>query len=180
VAEIRPIPPAGRRTAAGERLARHWLLRADPAAGTLTWTQDRALRRTAGGTVTLALPGSGRPGAVARVCFLRYRWRMRRSVTEFWKLLLLDDEGRVLAAGRAYGAREGPLIWPPELFAPLRELGVGLVQEQFGSARAARAAYPGAVPLWWLSTRWGPPLAGGVLAAAILLIAGVAVFLGTR
>jgi hypothetical protein len=53
-------------------------------------------------------------------------------------MLLLDGPGRTVGMGRG---RDGPVarkLWPPEVFAPLEAVGIGVVSEQYDSAADLR------------------------------------------
>ena len=178
--EIRPIQPTGPRNAATERAQRSWLLRADPAAGTLTWTEEQPPWRSGRPPHVLALPAAGRPDAVSKLCLISYRWRTSNSFRVVWRPVLLDREGRTLATGRPRTADEAEQGWPSELFAPLRQLGITLVEEEFRSTTEANEAHPGAVPHAWLGTRRAGPVLGCGLTIVIVLIVFLAVFLTTH
>jgi hypothetical protein len=180
VVEIRPIQHAGPRNAATDRALRSWLLRADPAAGTLTWTEEQPVWRSARPPHVLALPATGRPDAVSKLCLISYRWRTSSTFRVVWRPVLLDREGRTLATGRSRTPGEAEQGWPSEVFAPLRQLGITIVEEEFRSTAEANDAHPGAVPHAWLGTRWGEPVLGCGLAIVIVLIVFVAVFLTTH
>ena len=59
-----------------------------------------------------------------------------------WRMLLLDRDGRALAATREQDQNKGLAMWPPELFAPLRAVGVKVTEERFANAADLGRAHP--------------------------------------
>ena len=142
VIEIRPSTPPGRPSRALAAVLRKSVLRADPQAGTLllaeppalTWRPDRAR--------LLSLPATGRPDAVTTICLASYSRIVNIFTYPQWRMLLLDRDGRVLAATRERDQKQGRSIWPAELFTPLRHVGIGVTEEQFANAAELAHAHP--------------------------------------
>lgn len=155
--EMRPIAPAGRLLPADKAVLRDWVLRADPREGTLVLTEDRPFIVLPPRRRLAALPASGRKDAVVTVCLASYRWRRSGFFAAYqegisWRLLLLDRDGRAVAAGRTRDEHRARQIWPPELFAPLANAGVAVTEERFANAGELDRAHPGASPHWRLAT----------------------------
>jgi hypothetical protein len=151
--EIRPVPRPGQQLPADRATLRKWVLRANPADGTLVFTEDRPGLITPVRSLTFALPATGRPDAVRTVCLADYRWEKnvpesyrRRGLADgiTWRLLFLDREGRVLGAGRRRDEPKASQMWPPEAFTPLQSLGISVTQEHYATEEAFRQAHRGA------------------------------------
>jgi hypothetical protein len=165
-----PLPGRPGQRAATATLGKA-LLRAEPRTGTLLWIRDPFFTWAKGRRYLLALPAPGRPGAVTSLCLATYALRANLQTFIARQLLLLDREGRVLAAARPRDADMARQVWPPELFTPLRAVGIGLTEERFADARALNRAHPGANPRWWARTDpWRAVLgiALGVIIVAVI------------
>jgi hypothetical protein len=90
----------------------------------------------------LALPSTGRADAVTTICLATYVQRVKFWDYPLWRLLLLDREGQVLAASREREQEQGRVMWPPELFSPLSEIGIGVSEEQFRNPAELDRAHP--------------------------------------
>jgi hypothetical protein len=97
----------------------------------MSWSAWPSAGVTGRGLLPGDLPGSWPAGAARRAAGRAGRCRRRRH----------GDRDRRCAR-----------VWPPELFAPLRAVGIGLTEERFADARALNRAHPGANPLWWART----------------------------
>jgi hypothetical protein len=172
VIEVRPVlPTAPRQRAAAATLGKA-VLRAEPRAGTLLWIREPFFTWAKGRRYLLALPATGRPGAVTSLCLATYTLRASFQTFITRRLLLLDRDGRVLAAARPREVNMARQVWPPELFAPLRAVGIGLTEERFADARALNRAHPGASPLWWARTDPWRAVLG--IALGVIMVAVVA------
>lgn len=141
--EIRPITPPGQRPSrALAAVLRKSFLRADLQAGTLLMTEAQARTWRPAREWLLALPSTGKPDAVTTICLASYTQRVKFWDYPLWRMLLLDRHGWLLAAGRARDQAQGRKMWPPELFSPLREVGVGVSEEQFTTPRELDQAHP--------------------------------------
>ena len=150
------------------------MLRADPRTGDLLWIRDPFFTWAKGRRYRLALPAAGRPGAVTSLCLATYTLRAGFQTFITRRLLLLDRDGRVLAAARPRDVDMGKQVWPAELFAPLRAVGIGLTEERFPDARALNRAHPGASPLWWARTDpWRAVL--GIALGVIMVVVAAAI-----
>lgn len=143
VIEIRPMTPPGRRPSrALAAVLQKSFLRADPQAGTLLMAEAQARTWRPAREWLLALPTTGRPDAVTTICLASYTQRVKFWDYPLWRLLLLDREGRVLATGREREQEQGREMWPPELFSPLRKVGIGVSEEQFVNPAELDRAHP--------------------------------------
>lgn len=143
VIEIRPLAPDGRRPSPGlAAVLRKSFLRADPQAGELVMTEARPLTWRPPREWVLALPATGKPDAVTAVCLASYSTRAGFRNWPLWQMLLLDRDGRVLAAGRARDQRQGRAMWPPGLLSPLRRVGIDVLQERFATQAELGRAHP--------------------------------------
>jgi hypothetical protein len=142
VIEVRPVPPVARPHRALAAVLQKSLLRADPEAGTLLMTEARALTWRRPREWVLALPSTGKADAVAIVCLASYTMHASYREYPMWRMLLLDRHGWVLAAGRARDQAQGRKMWPPELFRPLSQIGIGVSEEQFRNPAELDRAHP--------------------------------------
>jgi hypothetical protein len=142
VVEIRPIPPEGRLLPADKVTLRQWLLRADPDAGTLTFTEDRPLLIMPSRTLTFPLAATGSPGAVRTVCMTDYRWVKSLQTGITWRLLFLDEDGRRLGWGHTRDEPKASQMWPERLFMPLEQLGIAVTSERYSTEEAFKQAHP--------------------------------------
>jgi hypothetical protein len=142
VIEIRPVRPQGPVLPGDNAALRKWVLRANPADGTLVLTEDRPFIITPMRRLNLALPSSGRADAVHTVCLVDNRWYKNMQTGVAWRPLFLNQEGRVLAKGRTRDEPKASQMWPLKLFTPLRALGVAVKQETYPSPKALRHAHP--------------------------------------
>jgi hypothetical protein len=140
--EIRPVTPPGRLWPADTQPLRKWVLRVNPADGTMVFAEDRPFIITPIRTLILALPSSGRPDAVYTVCLSDHVWQKNLQTGITWQLLFLDREGRVLAAGRKRDEPRASQMWPVDLFKPLETAGVAVTQERYASPKALRHVHP--------------------------------------
>lgn len=143
VLEIRPVRPDGRLVPADNAVLAKWVLRADPAAGTLEFTEDRAFIITPARAVTFPLPSSGRPDAVRAICLASYRWRKNYQTGVAWRQLFLDGDGRVLGKGRTRDQSQASRLWPARIFEPLRTLGITVIERSFDTEKEFKHAYNG-------------------------------------
>jgi hypothetical protein len=139
--EIRPVRPDGRLLPADNAVLGKWVLRTDPTAGTLEFTEDRALIVTPARTLTFPLPSSGRPDAVRTVCLVRYPWRRNIKTGITWRPLFLDGEGRVLGRGRVRDEPRASQLWPTRIFEPLQTLGIAVAERGFDTEKQFKSAY---------------------------------------
>ena len=144
VLEIRAVRPDGRLLPADNAVLDKWVLRADPAAGTLKFTEDRALIITPAHAVTFPLPSSGRPDAVRTVCLVNYKWSTKLQAGITWRPLFLDGSGRVLGKGRTRDLERASQLWPIRIFEPLKTLGITVTEQSFDAEKQYKHAYPGA------------------------------------
>jgi hypothetical protein len=144
VLEIRAVQPEGRLLPADNAVLRKWLIRADPAAGTLEFTEDRAFIVTPSRTVTFPLPSSGRPDAVHTVCLASYRWRKNYQTGVAYRPLFLDGDNRVLDKGRVRDQPRASELWPARIFEPLQSLGITVTERSFDTEKQFKHAYPSA------------------------------------
>jgi hypothetical protein len=144
--EIRPLPPEGRELYADRMTQRQWLLRADPDAGTLTFTEDRPLLILPVRTLTFPLPSTGRPDAVQSVCPTDYRWVKSLQTGISWRLLFLDKDNCVLGWSHTRDEPKASQMWPERLFTPLESLGISVTSEQYATEKAFKRAHPRASP----------------------------------
>ncbi len=143
VIEIRPLTRPGRRpTRAWATVIRESFLRADPQAGTLLMAEPRSRTWRPVFEWRLFLPATGRPDAVTTICLARYVQRVKFWDYPLWRMLLLDRDGRALAATREHDQKKGLAIWPAELFTPLRQVGIGVTEQQFANAAELAHAHP--------------------------------------
>jgi hypothetical protein len=142
--EIRPVRPDGRLLPADNAVLGKWVVRADPTAGTLEFTEDRALIITPARTLTFPLPSSGRPDAVRTVCLVSYRWRRNIKTGITWRPLFLDGDGRVLGQGRVRDEPRASQLWPARIFEPLQALGITVTERGFDTEKLFKRAYPDA------------------------------------
>lgn len=142
VIEIRPSTPPVRPSRALAAVLRKSFLRADPQAGTLLLAEPPALTWRPDRTWLLSLPATGRPNAVTTICLASYTRIVSIFTYPQWRMLLLDRDGRALAATRERDQNQGRSIWPPELFTPLRQVGIGVCEEQFANPAELTHAHP--------------------------------------
>jgi hypothetical protein len=142
VIEIRPSTPPGRPSRALAAVLRKSVLRADPQAGTLLMAEPPALTWRTDRERLLSLPATGRPDAVTTICLASYSRRENLWTYPQWRMLLLDREGRVLAATRERDQKQGTSMWPAQLFTPLRQVGIGVTEAQFANAAELAHAHP--------------------------------------
>lgn len=140
--EIRPVKPGGRLLPADNQVLGKWVLRADPAAGTLEFTEDRAFIITPARTVTFPLPSSGRPDAVREVHLVSYHWKKDYLTGVAWRPLFLGGDGRVLGMGRTRDQPRAGQLWPVRIFEPLRALGITVTEQSFDTEKQFKRAYP--------------------------------------
>jgi hypothetical protein len=141
--EIRAAQPSGKLYPGDNAVLDKWRLRADPSAGTLEFTEDRAFVITPARGLTFGLPSSGRPDAVHTVCLVNYRWRKNFNTGITWRPLFLDGAGRVLGRGRMRDQPRASELWPTRIFEPLRELGIAVTEQNFDTEKAYKEAFPG-------------------------------------
>jgi hypothetical protein len=144
VLEIRPVKPDGRLLPADNAVLAKWVIRADPAAGTLEFTEDRPLIITPARTVSFPLPSSGAPNALRAVRLVRHHWVKNLNSGITWQPVFLDGDGRVLACGRRRDEPRASQLWPARIFAPLQTLGITVTEESFDTEKLFKRAYPGA------------------------------------
>lgn len=141
VLEIRPAQSDGRHSPADNAVLAKWVLRADPAAGTLEFTEDRAFIITPPRTVTFPLPSSGSPEAVHTICLASYRWKKNYQTGIAWRPLFLDGDGHVLGKGRTRDQPQAAELWPARIFEPLQALGIAVTERSFGTEKQFKNAY---------------------------------------
>lgn len=142
--EIRPVQPDGSLTPGDNAVLRKWRLRADLAAGTLEFSEDRAFIITPTRSLTFPLPSTGRPDAVRTVCIATYRWIRDLQTGIGWRLLFLDGDGRVLGQGRRRDDPRASQLWPPQIFEPLRSAGIDVVEQTYTTEKRFKQAHPDA------------------------------------
>jgi hypothetical protein len=178
VIEIRPARPQGRLRLNEPAILRRWRMTADSSSGTLTVFGERR-------PMVFPLPATGRADAVTTVCLATYHWEIRGNSGFTWRLLLLDREDRLAGAG--YG-RDYPRVlrvFPPEVFKPLRDVGIRVVSERYDTPQALEEAHPGSVGRLILTSQHRGRLAlTGMIIALIITAAfaiiAVAVYLATH
>jgi hypothetical protein len=141
VLEIRPAQPEGRLNRADNGVLANWALRADPAAGTLELTEDRAVIVTPARVVTFPLPSSGRPDAVRTICLASYRWRKNYQTGSAFRILFLDGDSRILDKGRTRDQPRASELWPTRIFEPLQTLGITVIERNFDTEKEYKHAY---------------------------------------
>ena len=142
VLEIHAVQPEGRLLPADNAVLSKWVIRVDPAAGTLEYTEDRALIVTPSRTLTFPLPSSGRPDAVHTVCLVSYRWRKNWQTGITFQPLFLDAEGRMLGKGRMRDQPRASELWPARIFEPLQTLGIIVAERSFDTEKQFKHAFP--------------------------------------
>lgn len=142
--EIRPVRPTGRLAPGYSTTLRKWLLQAEPDSGTLTFTEDRALIVKSTRATVFPLPATGQSDAVHTLCLVYYQWIKNLQTGITWRLLFLDSDGKVLGFGRKRDAPHASQMWPKEIFSPLEQLGIGVVEEKYATERAFYQAHPDA------------------------------------
>ncbi|RBY87095.1 hypothetical protein DQ244_17300 [Blastococcus sp. TBT05-19] len=133
--------------------------------GEVTWVDDAIRQRR------VQLPLGTGPGEVAgllRAIFPPTKIGHPR-LPDVFRVMLVDDSGRVLARSAARPASWLDEMWPVEL---LEASGLPVQTRRFDNTRLLHKAHPGAAPLWvftgglWLLMLWG------LLGAALLLAVG--------
>jgi hypothetical protein len=143
VIEIRPRTPQGQRPSrALAAVLRKSFVRADPQAGTLVMAEPPALTWRPTREWLLSLPATGRPDAVTTICLASYTRIVNIFSYPQWRMLLLDRDGRALAATRERDQAQGRSLWAAELFTPLQQVGVEVTEEQFASTTELSQAHP--------------------------------------
>lgn len=143
IIEIRPFTPPGRRPSrALANVLRGSFLRADPEAGTLLLAEPPARTWHPPCEWLLTLPATGRPDAVITICLASYVQRVKFWAYPLWRLLLLDRDGRALAATRERDQKQAMYMWPAPLFAPLQQVGIKVAAERFTNATELNQAHP--------------------------------------
>jgi hypothetical protein len=175
--EIRPVRPAGKLLHGESSTLGNWRLTADTSSGTLNLSGDRF--PGSGGSRVFPLPATGRPDAVTTVCLTSHRWEIRPKSGTTWRMLLLDQEGRLAGAGVPRDHPQVLRLFPPEVFEPLTAVGIRVVSECYDSARALEDAHPGAAGKVALASasRGRMAAVGLITALLILLVVFVAVYL---
>lgn len=143
VLEIRPAQPEGRLTPADNSVLAKWMLRADPAAGTLELSEDRAFIFPPPRVVTFPLPSSGHPDAVHAICLASYRWRKNYQTGIGFRMLFLDSDSRLLDKGRTRDQPRASELWPMRIFEPLQRLGITVTEQSFDTEKLFKHAFPG-------------------------------------
>jgi hypothetical protein len=131
------------------------------------------------------LPATGRADAVTTVCLATYHWEIRGNSGFTWRMLLLDREDRLAAAGYARDYPRVLRVFPPEVFEPLRAAGIRVVSERYDTPQALEEAHPGSVGKLILASQHRGRLAlTGMIIALIITAAfaiiAVAVYLATH
>jgi hypothetical protein len=177
VIEIRPVRPSGKLYAPERATAEKWRLVADPARGTLTLSGEGTLGRRK--PQIFALLTTGRTDAVTTVCLVTYRWVISGGTGSTWRMLLLDQVGRVAGAGMPRNHPRVLAFFPPEIFEPLEAAGIRVVSESYDTPQALEAVRPGgASKVALTATRRGSMVVIGLLSAlVILIVVGVIVYL---
>jgi hypothetical protein len=166
--EVRPARPAGKLLPAEGWTVDHWRLTADAGQGTLTLSGDRY---RSGRARVFPLASAGRADGVAAVCLVTYRWEVRPQPRSIWRMLLLDQEGRLVGAGLDRPHPQALRLFPPGVFEPLTAAGIRVVSESYDSAQALEDAHPGAAGKAALAgANRGRMAAIGLTAALLILI----------
>jgi hypothetical protein len=142
----------------------------DRAAGTATWTGDRA--RVEPREFRLG-QGPGELAGLIRVLHPRSLWQPELC----GRLLLVDGTGRTLARSLLLRQYAFEQMWP---FPVLDASGLPVTEERFTNTRLAQKAHRGAAPLWPLTAGYGWLLLSSFAFTAVLfgLIALVVVVTG--
>ncbi|NEK86965.1 hypothetical protein GCU60_14565 [Blastococcus saxobsidens] len=154
-------------TAAGGLLVRdipHSSLTIDREGGEVIWEDDAVRQRR------VELPLGTGPGEVAGL--LRASYPPVKAghprIPDVFRLMLVDDSGRVVARSAAWAAAYMDKMWPVEL---LETSGLPVQTRRFSNTRLLNKAHPGAAPLWvfsgglWLLMLWA--LLGAVVVLAV-------------
>jgi len=177
--EIRPVRPAGKLLPGEAPLLNDWRLTADPRGGTLTLSGDGY--RGGGASRVFPLPETGRQDAVTTVCLVTHHWEIRPRSGITWRMLLLDHEGHLAAAGAQRDYPRVLRLFPPEVFEPLTAAGIRVVSESYDSAQELEDAHPGAAGKVALTgANRGRMAAIGLTAALVILIVVVVAVFVTR
>jgi hypothetical protein len=176
--EIRPARPQGRLRLNESAILRRWRMTTDSSSATLTVLGERR-------PLIFPLPATGRADAVATVCLATYHWEIRGNSGFTWRMLLLDREDRLAAAGYARDYPRVLRVFPPEVFEPLRAVGIRVVSERYDTPQALQGAHPGSVGKLILASQHRGRLAlTGMIIALIITAAfaiiAVAVYLATH
>lgn len=176
-AEIMPAPLQGKGTLLERKIRCSWRMsvgrRRHPNAGRGPSAARCAQERN------FALPSTGQTDAVTTVCLVTWPYEARSprysATLPCWRMLLLDGQGRTVGMGRSRDEPTARKLWPPEVFAPLEAVGIGVVSEEHESAAELRKAHPDAVPGYQSNVR--AAVIGLSVAVLIVLIVGVIVYL---
>jgi hypothetical protein len=142
--EVRPVRPEGKVHPFERATLARWVLAAGLSSGTLILSGDGLF---GGKRKIFQLPSTGQPGAVTTVCLATYPWEVGRPPRSgcTWRMLFLDRERRVVGASFPRHYWSALRLFPPEVFEPLRAVGIGVVSEWCDSAQALEDAHPGGV-----------------------------------
>lgn len=176
--EIRPARPQGRLRLNESAILRRWRMTTDSSSATLTVLGERR-------PLVFPLPATGRVDAVTTVCLATYHWEIRGNSGFTWRMLLLDREDRLVGAGYARDYPSVLRVFPPDVFEPLRAVGIRVVSERYDTPQALQEAHPGSVgKLILASQHRGRLVLTGMIIALIITAAfaviAVAVYLATR
>lgn len=176
--EIRPARPQGRLRLNESAILRRWRMTTDSSSATLTVLGERR-------PLIFPLPATGRADAVTTVCLATYHWEIRGNSGFTWRMLLLDREDRLAGAGYARDYPRVLRVFPPDVFEPLRAVGIRVVSERYDTPQALEEAHPGSVGKLILASQHRGRLAlTGMIIALIITAAfaiiAVAVYLATH
>ncbi len=168
--EIRTRPAGVRAAGLLNRVTRHWCLRVDPAAGTVTWST----RGRPGHETRMRLPGRGPAelAELARVSLADTFDPADAPAGPLRWLVFLGHDGRALRRASGQLRSNFRSIFDDDAFDVLTRYGIEVVHETFPTSRALDACHPGAIPRIRTSRSlfWAVVLGIGVLVIVTVLV----------